>query len=125
MAMINDRQVLGAYVKQLRNSRGITVRAFAEMIDMGCGLYSDFESGRRCPADLETLDMIISALHLSEEDSKKLYDLAGKAREAAPPDLTEYINETPKARIALRVAKDTATDEDWEFITDYLKRKER
>ena len=123
--MINDRQVLGAYVKQLRNSRGITVRAFAEMIDMGCGLYSDFESGRRCPADLETLDMIISALHLSEEDSKKLYDLAGKAREAAPPDLTEYINETPKARIALRVAKDTATDEDWEFITDYLKRKER
>jgi len=122
---MNDRQILGAYVKELRTSRGITVRAFAEMINMGCGLYSDFESGRRCPADLDTLDMIISALHLPEDESKKLYDLAGKAREAAPPDLTEYINETPKARIALRVAKDTATDEDWEYITDYLKRKER
>ena len=120
---MNDRQVLGAYVKELRTSRGVTVRAMAENINMGCGLYSDFESGRRCPADLETLDMIISALRLSEEDSKKLYDLAGKAREAAPPDLTEYINETPKARIALRVAKETATDEDWEYITNYLKRK--
>jgi len=122
---MNDKQILGAYIKEKRNSRGITVRAFAEMINMGCGLYSDLESGRRCPADLETLDMIKISLRLSEEESQKLYDLAGKAREAAPPDLTGYINNTPKARIALRVAKDTATDEDWDYITNYLKRKDK
>ena len=120
---MNGRQILGAYLKELRNSRGITLRGFADMINMGCGLYSDFESGRRCPADLETLEKIISVLNLPEEKSKKLYDLAGKARETAPPDLTEYINGNSKARIALRVAKETATDEDWEYITDYLKGK--
>jgi len=120
---MNDRQVLGAYVKEKRNSRGVTVRAMADMIDMGYGLYGDLETGRRCPADLETLDKIITALHLSEDDSKKLYDLAGKAREAAPPDLTSYINNTNKARIALRVAKEKATDEDWEQFTKYLETK--
>jgi len=121
---MNDRQVLGAYIKGLRNSRGITVRAMADMIDMGYGLYGDLETGRRCPADLETLDRIIKALRLPEDESKKLYDLAGKAREAAPPDLTNYINNTNKARIALRVAKDKATDEDWEQFTKYLETKE-
>ena len=121
---MNDRQVLGAFVKGLRNSRGITVRAMADMINMSYGLYGDFETGRRCPADLETLDMIIAALRLSEDDSKKLYDLAGKAREAAPPDLTSYINTTERARVALRVAKEKATDDDWEQFTKYLETKE-
>jgi len=121
---MNDRQVLGAYIKERRNTRGITVRAMADMINMGYGLYGDLESGRRCPADLETLDRIISALRFSEDESKTLYDLAGKAREAAPPDLTSYINNTNKARIALRVAKAKATDEDWESFTRYLETKE-
>jgi transcriptional regulator with XRE-family HTH domain len=120
---MNDRQVLGAFIKEKRNSRGITVRAMADMIDMGYGLYGDLETGRRCPADLDTLDKIISALQLLEDDSKILYDLAGKAREAAPPDLTNYINNTNKARIALRVAKEKATDEDWERFTQYLETK--
>ena len=120
---MNDRQILGAYIKDRRNSRGITVRAMADMIDMGYGLYGDMESGRRCPADLETLDRIIEALRLPEDESKKLYDLAGKAREAAPPDLTSYINNTNKARVALRVAKEKATDDDWERFTQYLESK--
>ena len=121
---MNDRQLLGAYIKKKRNSRGITVRVMADMIEMGYGLYGDLETGRRCPADLETLDRIITALRLSKDESKTLYDLAGKAREAAPPDLTGYINNTNKARIALRVAKEKATDEDWEQFTKYLESKE-
>ena len=121
---MDDRQILGAYLKGIRNSRGITVRAMADMISMGYGLYGDFETGRRCPADLETLNRIITALRLSEDESKQLYDLAGYARKAAPPDLTNYINNTDKARIALRVAKEKATDEDWEQFTKYLEAKE-
>ena len=121
---MNDRQILGAYIKGRRNSRGVTVRAMADMIDMGYGLYGDLETGRRCPADLETLDRIIKALHLSEDESKKLYDLAGRAREAAPPDLTSYINTTEPARVALRVAKEKATDDDWVQFAKYLETKE-
>ena len=121
---MNDRQILGAYLKEKRNSRGITVRAMADLIGIGYGLYSDYESGRRCPLSLEPLGRIIKALQLSDEETKTLYDLAGKARQAAPPDLTNYINSTNKARVALRVAKEKATDEDWERFTQYLKRKD-
>jgi len=121
---MNDRQILGAYIKEKRNSRGITVRAMADLLNIGYGLYGDYESGRRSPLNLETLSKIITALLLSDEETKTLYDLAGKAREAAPPDLTNYINSTNKARIALRVAKEKATDEDWERFTQYLKRKD-
>ena len=110
-------------MKSKRNERTITLRTMAEMVGVGYGYYSDLESGRRTPIDLAFLDKIITALRLSDEDSKKIYDLAGKAREAAPPDLTGYINNTPKARIALRVAKETATDEDWEQFAQYLNKK--
>jgi len=117
---MNDRQAFGAFLKEKRNARTITLRAMAEMIGVGYGYYSDLESGRRIPIELEFLDKIRTALKLSDDDSQRLYDLAGKAREAAPPDLTGYINDTPKARIALRVAKETATDEDWEQFTQFL-----
>jgi len=120
---MNDRQAFGAFLKEKRNERKITLRAMAEMIGVGYGYYSDLESGRRCPIELEFLDKIITALRLPDGDGQKLYDLAGKAREAAPPDLTGYINNTPKARIALRVAKETATDEDWERFINDLERK--
>ena len=122
---MNDRQVFGAFLKEKRNARLITVRAMAELIDVTPGYYSDMESGRRTPLELELLDKMIKVLNLSDDDKKTLYDLAGKAREAAPPDLTGYINNTPKARIALRVAKESATDEDWEYIAKYLERKEK
>jgi len=122
---MNDRQIFGAFLKEKRNERGLTLRATADKLEIGYGYYSDLESGRRTPLELEFLDRIIAEFRLSDDDSRKLYDLAGKAREAAPPDLTGYINNTPKARIALRVAKETATDEDWERFTKYLEEKEK
>jgi len=122
---MNDRQTFGAFLKEKRNQQVITLRDMADMIGIGYGYYSDLESGRRIPVlDLEFLNKIITALKLSEDDIKKLYDLAGKAREAAPPDLTGYINTSQKARIALRIAKEKATDEDWERFAEYLERKD-
>ena len=122
---MNDRQIFGAFLKEKRNERVITVRAMAELVGVKSGYYSDIESGRRSPIDLEFLDRIITVLNLSDEDSKKLYDFAGKAREAAPPDLTGYINNTSKARVALRVAKEKASDEDWQRFINELERKEQ
>jgi transcriptional regulator with XRE-family HTH domain len=123
--VMNDRQIFGAFLKEKRNERVITLRALAEMVGIKFGYYGDIETGRRTPLDLEFLDKIKEALSLSDADSAKLYDLAGKAREAAPPDLTGYINSTPKARVALRVAKATATDEDWERFIQDLEKKGR
>ena len=120
---MNDRQIFGAFLKEKRNERVITLRAMAEMIGIKYGYYSDLESGRRTPIKLGFLEKIVAALQLSEEDSKKLYTLAGRAREAVPPDLTDYINHNEKALFALRVAKDKATDDDWDWIINYLERK--
>ena len=97
----------------------------AEQVGIAPGYLNDIESGRRTPIELELLDRIVETLRLSDEDRETFYDLAGKAREAAPPDLTGYINNTPKARVALRVAKESATDEDGEYFTRYLGNKQK
>jgi transcriptional regulator with XRE-family HTH domain len=121
---MNDRQIFGAFLKEKRKEREITVRAMAEKLDVQVGYYCDIESGRRSPIDFDFLGKIVSALILPDEDAQTFYDLAGKAREAAPPDLTGYINSTQMARVALRVAKEVATDEDWErFIGELNKKK--
>jgi transcriptional regulator with XRE-family HTH domain len=115
---MNDRQKFGAFLKNKRNERGITVRLMAEKVNVTFGYYSDIESGRRSPIDLEFLGKIVSILMLSYEDTQIIYDLAGKARSVAPPDLTGYINENQKVRVALRLAKKMATDEDWQWFID-------
>ena len=121
---MNDRQIFGAFLKSKRNEREIPIRMMAELVGIKPGYYNDIESGRRTPIELELLDKITETLNLLDEDRETFFDLAGKARSAAPPDLTGYINESKKARIALRVAKDIATDDDWErFIQDLEKKK--
>ena len=120
---MSDRQVFGEFLKDKRKERGITVRAMAEKVGVTAGYYCDIESGRRTPIDLDLLDKTIEVLKLLETDTQTFYDLAGKARSAAPPDLTEYINENKAARIALRVAKEKASDEDWQRFVIELGRK--
>jgi transcriptional regulator with XRE-family HTH domain len=121
---MNDRQIFGAFLKTKRNEREIPIRLMAEEVGIKPGYFNDIESGRRTPIELELLDRIVEKLCLSDEDRQTFFDLAGKAREAAPPDLTGYINTTQKARVALRVAKEIATDEDWErFIQELEKKK--
>lgn len=114
----------GAFLKAKRNERAITVRAMAEAVDKAVGYYCDIESGRRSPLDLALLEKMIAALSLSDEDRETFYDLAGKARSAAPPDLTGYINDTKAARVALRVAKEKASAEDWLRFARELEEKD-
>jgi len=122
---MNDKEIFGSFLKSKRNEREIVIRLMAEQVGIAPGYLNDIESGRRTPIELELLDRIVETLRLSDEDRETFYDLAGKAREAAPPDLTGYINNTPKARVALRVAKESATDEDWEYFTRYLGNKQK
>jgi transcriptional regulator with XRE-family HTH domain len=114
----------GSFLKSKRQEREITVRLMAEQVGVAPGYYCDFESGRRNPPDKETLDKIIAALRLLDNDIKVFYDLAGKARSAAPPDLPEYINENAVVRVALRIAKEKAGDDDWQRFIDSLERKD-
>ena len=120
---MNKRQTFGAFLKAKRKERAMTVRVIAENLGMALGYYGDVESGRRTPVDLDFLNKIIEILQLTDDDKRTLYDLAGKARSIAPPDLTEYINENNAVRNAIRIAKEKASDEDWHNFIDYLEKK--
>jgi len=122
-AYMSDRQAFGAYLKGKRNERGITIRAMAYGIGVAAGYYCDIESGRRTPIGLCLLDRAIDVLKLTEADRQTVYDYAGKARSAAPPDLTQYINGSKAVRSALRAAKEKASDEDWQRFIGELERK--
>jgi transcriptional regulator with XRE-family HTH domain len=121
---VNDYQRFGIFLKEKRTAREVSIRPMAEKIGISAGHYCDIESGRRSPADRDFLDMVIDILRLNDEDKQTLYDLWGKARSASPPDLTEYINESKAARIALRVAKEKASDADWQRFVNQLEGKE-
>ena len=121
---MNDHQRFGAFLKDKRNEREISVRPMAEQVGVSAGYYGDIESGRRSPVDRVFLDSVVEVLRLNNEDKQTLYDLWGKARSASPPDLTEYINESKAARIALRIAKEKASDADWQRFAKQLEEKE-
>ena len=121
---MNDCQRFGAFLKNKRNTQEISIRPMAEKVGISAGHYCDIESGRRSPADRDFLELVIAILNLNDSDKQTLYDLWGKARSASPPDLTEYINESQAARIALRVAKEKASDADWQRFVDELTGKE-
>jgi len=120
---INNRQIFGAFLKSKRIAVEIPIRLMAEKVGIKPGYYNDIESGRRTPIELELLGKIVDELRLSEDDRETFYDLAGNARSAAPPDLTGYINENKQARVALRVAKEKASEDDWKRFITYLERK--
>jgi len=122
---INDHQRFGALLKDRRNVKEISIRPLAEKLNISPGHYCDIESGRRSPPDRDFLDALVTHLHLHYEDKQTLYDLWGKARSASPPDLTDYINESAAARIALRLAKEKATDADWKRFVQQLEEKEQ
>ena len=108
------------FLKEKRRQCEITVRDMAEKSGVSAGYYCDIESGRRNPPDREILDRMVVVLNLSDEDRLILYDLAGKARSEAPPDLPEYINQHEKVRVALRLAKDGGDNRVWDRFIDFL-----
>jgi transcriptional regulator with XRE-family HTH domain len=109
------------FIREKRQNRHITLSELAEKSGISTGYYSDIESGRRNPPNKETLDKMIAALNLSDEDRITFYDLAGKARSEAPPDLPDYINENEKVRVALRLAKNSGNAQVWDRFVDFLK----
>jgi transcriptional regulator with XRE-family HTH domain len=120
---MNHREFFGAFLKSKRKEREITVRLMSETVDVAPGYYCDIESGRRSPLDLRFLDKIVAALRLPDDDRETLYDLAGKARSAAPPDLPDYINTNEPVRVALRLAKDKGSMDDWHRFINELERR--
>ena len=113
-----EYRTFGEFITAKRKEHEITAMQISEKLGLSPGYYCDIEKGRRYPPDRALLHQLSDALQLSTEDIHMFYDLAGKARDEAPPDLPEYINANKFVRVALRLAKDKGSADDWRrFIT--------
>ncbi|HHV07318.1 MAG TPA: helix-turn-helix transcriptional regulator [Firmicutes bacterium] len=107
----------GKFIADKRKARGITLRGMAGELDITPAYLSDIEKSRRNPPDINMLEKIATRLNLTQEEKETMFDLAGKDRNEISPDLPDYIMEKPIVTVALRKAKEKATDDDWaEFI---------
>jgi transcriptional regulator with XRE-family HTH domain len=114
----------GDYIAAKRREREITSLQMAENLGLSPGYYCDIEKSRKQPPDKTLLDKLVVSLRLTDDDAHTFYDLAGKARSEAPPDLPEYINANKPVRVALRLAKANANADDWNYFIGYLKDKQ-
>ena len=70
---------------------------------------------------------ISDALHLSPEEQAEMFDLAGRNRNEAAPDLPEYIMDVnlPHVRATLRKTNDKGLGDDfWKQVYDAIDKKE-
>ena len=113
----------GAFLKEKRRAREITSSQMCEAAGISIGYFSDIESGRRVPPERDKLEKILELLRLPDEDRVLFYDLAGKAKSGVSPDLPDYIMENEVVRVALRVAKNKASNDDWKQFINRLEKK--
>lgn len=107
----------GEFIAAKRKARGLTLRGLAADLDITAAYLSDIEKSRRNPPDINMLEKIARRLGLTQSDKETMFDLAGKDRHEISPDLPDYIMDKPIVTVALRKAKEKATDADWkEFI---------
>lgn len=119
----------GAYVDQKRKGRGpngsdILLRDLAKaMGNMSVSYLSDIIKGRRNPPDRKYLAIIADELHLDTDERDEMYDLAGRERDEAAPDLPDYIMDEslPHVRVALRKANKKGLGDDfWKRVAEEI-----
>jgi len=112
--------------KRLQLEPYISLRKYAELLEISPVYTSNIETGRTPAPKDDILAKMVHILRLNKQDTETFYELAAKSKTytAVPGDLPEYISANEYARIALRVAKDVdATDEEWIEFTEKLKRR--
>ncbi len=122
---MNSQNLFGEFVREKRLQAGVNLRKLAEILDIAPAYMSDIENGHRYPPEKEKLYTIADTLHLSKEDTDKLFDLAGGTKKNnVSPDIADYIMEQNNSRIALRIARDKNFGEkEWEKVIQLLEKE--
>lgn len=123
----------GSYINEKRKGRAsdggdILLRDIAKaMGNMSVSYLSDIIKGRRNPPDKKWLEVIAEVLSLTAEEKAEMYDLAGRERDEAAPDLPGYIMDEniPHVRAALRKANNKGLGDDfWKKVYEEIDNKE-
>lgn len=117
----------GKFIEQKRKAMGMTLRGLAAELGIAPAFMSDIEKGHRYPPSREKLYEMARILHLSEDDTNTMFDLAAGEREnTVSPDLPEYIMGNETVRTALRLARNSDTsDAVWQKVIDLLENEEK
>ena len=116
----------GKFIDEKRRGRAagggdILLKDIAAAMGTTATYLSDIIKGRRNPPDMSMLNKIADVLHLSQEEREEMYDLAGRERNEAAPDLPDYLMDVniPHVRAALRKAnKKNLGDDFWKKVID-------
>lgn len=123
----------GAFINAKRKGRGpdgtdILLKDLAKaMGDMSVTYLSDIIKGRRNPPEMKLLEIIAKVLSLTPMEKADMFDLAGRERDEAAPDLPGYIMDEniPHVRAALRRASNKGLGDDfWKKVLDDIDEKE-
>ena len=119
--------IFGKFIEERRKSLGITLRGRAAMLDIAPAFMSDIEKGHRYPPAKEKLYQLAEVLKLSADDRDKMFDLAAREREnTVSSDLSDYIMENDKVRVALRLARDSGAEEkEWQKVIEMLEKESK
>jgi len=122
----------GKFIDEKRRGRGrdgsdIMLKDIATAMGMTATYLSDIIKGRRNPPEMRLLERIAEVLQLTSEEKEEMFDLAGRERDEAAPDLPGYIMDAdiPHVRVALRRANDKKLGDDfWKRVVEEIDRKE-
>jgi transcriptional regulator with XRE-family HTH domain len=105
----------------------IMLKDIAQAMGMTATYLSDIIKGRRNPPDMKLLEKIAAVLDLNTTEREEMYDLAGRERNEAAPDLPSYLmdEDIPHVRMALRRANDKNLGDDfWKQVVENIDKKE-
>ena len=126
---MDTKETFGSFIKEKRLLRQISLRKFAELLDISPVYMCNMEKDRNPAPKDDILSRMAELLLLSAQEAETLYDLAAKSKSTptVSKDLPEYIMDRDIVRVALRTAKDVdATDEEWqEFIAKLEARRRK
>ena len=121
---ISNRDKFGVYVRGRRNELDMTLRDFANDINLSPAYVSDIENGNRY-APMNYLKQVARILQIEKEEINYFYDLAGCSH-SNWTDINDYLSQMPSARKAIRMARDkNMTEEEFvELISSIDREKE-
>ena len=121
----------GKFIDEKRRGRGddgkdILLKDIANAMGTTATYLSDIVKGRRNPPEMPLLLKIADILKLTQDEQAEMFDLSGRERNEAAPDLPEYImgEKLPHVRAALRRANDKGLGDDfWKRVYEAIEKK--
>ena len=117
----------GSFVREKRQSIGLSLRTLAAKLDLSPVYLSNIENDLRPAPTRAYLERLEQELHLSKVETEQMLDLAAKSQNnRVSADLPDYIMDREIVRAALRTAKEAdATDQEWQDFIDRINRRMR